>query len=175
MRTVWKHPLAIVFGSAFIATTAQGQERNNEEVRAIAAIHEWRGGVILDHSKPGKPVIEVDVRETEITDADLALLKPLTSLRKLELGMTGIGDAGIVHLKELTNLEELSLGGESTGAGIVHLKGLPKLCKLSLCNTMIENDELILLQQLRQLEELDLQDNRLTNRGLPNLSSTSPI
>ena len=46
----------------------------------------------------------------DITDADLALLKPFVSLRKLSLSMTDVSDAGIMHLKALINLEELDLG-----------------------------------------------------------------
>ena len=48
-----------------------------------------------------------EFRNTEITDAGLAHLKDVTSLRELNLIGTKITDAGVAHLKGLTKLQQL--------------------------------------------------------------------
>ena len=100
----------MVFGSCLVSAGAPGQARNDEQAKAIAAFGKFRVGLHFDELQAGRPVVEADLREMDITDADLALLKPFVSLRKLSLSMTDVSDAGIMHLKALINLEELNLG-----------------------------------------------------------------
>jgi hypothetical protein len=50
----------------------------------------------------------VDLHGTQVTDADLAVLKDLRELRTLDLRLTKIGDEGVGHLKNLTRLQNVS-------------------------------------------------------------------
>jgi hypothetical protein len=58
-----------------------------------------------------------------VTDAGLAHLVGLTSLRELNLWNTEVTDAGLAHLAGLKSLQELSLWGTRvTNAGVARLK-----------------------------------------------------
>lgn len=88
-----------------------------------------------------------------IADADLALLRQFPRLRKLSLGGPDLTDAGMQHLEELTNLHSLNLGWyERLGD-----KGLK-------C-----------LEPLKDLEELDLSQTRVTDRGLAGLRGMTKL
>jgi hypothetical protein len=71
MRPLRTSALVMVFGFCLVDATAQGQERNDEQARAIAAFGKFRVGLIVDELQAGRPVIEADLREMDITDADL--------------------------------------------------------------------------------------------------------
>jgi len=58
-------------------------EPNAGQPKAIAEIDKLGGKVILDEKSPSKPVIEVDLRETQVTDAgvkDLQRALPKTKI-----------------------------------------------------------------------------------------------
>src|SRR5947209_8449662 len=89
-------------------------------VQTMTPIEKLGGRVALDEATPGSPVVGVDLRGTQITDADLGHLKGLEQLRELSLQQTRISDAGLVHLTGLKNLQVLSLGKtQVTDAGLV--------------------------------------------------------
>lgn len=71
----------------------------------------------------------ISLRGTNISDAGLAHLKPLTELRDLTLAETRITDAGLAHLREFKSLQNLDLmGTRVTAAGIRELQAaLPEL------------------------------------------------
>jgi len=72
----------------------------------------------------------LDLRGTLVTDAGLVHLKKAQNLESLALG-DGITDAGIAHLSGLTTLRWLSLTGTKvTDGGLEQLQGLPRLAKL---------------------------------------------
>ena len=61
---------------------------------------------------------------TQVTDANLAHLGGLTTLKELRLYWTQITDAGLAHLAGLTALERLDLDDtQVSGSGLVHLAG----------------------------------------------------
>jgi hypothetical protein len=80
-------------------------ERGRE--KTVAAIKKLGGKVKVDEKRPGRRVMEVDLSFQQVTDADLAHLKGLTSLKSLELGGTKVTDVGLPHLKDLPRLELL--------------------------------------------------------------------
>ena len=83
-------------------------------------------------------VIEVNLSDSQITDAGLVHLKALINLDELYLSNTQVTDVGLVHLKELTNLQKLYLWDtQVTDAGLLHLKGLTNLEYLYLHNTPV--------------------------------------
>jgi internalin A len=70
----------------------------------------------------------LNLRNTPLSDEDLATFKRLSSLYYLDLQSTKVTDAGMVHIKGLPSLRVLSLRGTRVSdAGLVHLKGLTSL------------------------------------------------
>ena len=115
-----------------------------------AEIEKLGGRVGYDDESPERPIVHVDLHQTDVTDAHLVHLERLTSLQSLYLLDTQITDAGLEHLKGLTRLENLLLGytdagleqqitdyGLVTNAGLEHLKGLTSLQHLGLSGTQI--------------------------------------
>ncbi len=71
-------------------------------------------------------VTVVRLRETRITDAGLVHLGKITTLKRLHLEKTAVTDAGMQHLSGLKELDLLNLFGTAVGdAGLVHLKAYP--------------------------------------------------
>ena len=58
----------------------------------IAEIEKFGGSVAVDEKSPDKPVLEVYLRETKVTDAGLACLQGLNRLRSLNLAATRVTD-----------------------------------------------------------------------------------
>lgn len=71
---------------------------------------------------------ELQLENTQVTDAGLDHLKGLTQLRWLSLANSHVTDAGLRHLMGLTHLEQLHLSNtQVTDGGLQHLKGLTQL------------------------------------------------
>jgi len=86
----------------------------------------------------GHAANRVELKDTGVTDADLATLKHLPDLEYLTLANTQITDAGLAHLAGLNNLLVLTLSNtQVTDAGLVHLKALDKLEQLDLDGTKV--------------------------------------
>src|SRR3954462_5750171 len=94
--------------------------------RAVAEISRLGGRVQVDPARPGKPVIEVDVRLGKDApgvagDKQLEPLRNFPELRRLYLGGTRVTDGGLAHLRTLRDLRQLDLRSTSvTGAGLAH-------------------------------------------------------
>ena len=109
----------------------------------------FRNGIL-----PGKPVIGVNLDETQANDDDLADLKLFPQLQSLSIDETRITDAGLVHIKPLTSLTELSLDDTGIGdAGIAHLNGLVNLRKLTLAHTKVTDAGLVSLEGFEAPED----------------------
>lgn len=80
-----------------------GPEVGQDE--AVAAIRGLGGRVSYDKESHGRPIVSVDLTQTDVADADLLLLKALTCLQRLYLNSTRVTDAGLQHLKGLTSLQ----------------------------------------------------------------------
>ena len=124
-------------------------EPKTDEVKAIAEIEKLGGRVTRDEGSPGKPVIDVDLGNSQVTDAGLVHLKGLPQLQSLCLYGTQVTDAGLVHLKGLTRLQSLNLATpQVTDAGLVHLEGLTQLQSLVVGGTQVTDAGLVHLKGL---------------------------
>ncbi|MGH7170044.1 MAG: putative Ig domain-containing protein, partial [Gemmataceae bacterium] len=108
---------------------------------AEAALKKLGAEVDRDQFPDGKPIIGVSLVGKQVTDDDLVLLRPLTTLTELRLVRLRITDKGLVHLKDLKELDYLDLRGNDgiTDTGLAHLKGLPKLKTLRLLGTRVSD------------------------------------
>ncbi len=98
---------------------------NDAEDRAADAVKRWGGAVRRDDKLPSHPVIEVDLADTGVTDADLKELAAFTGLRQLFLPGGKVTGVGLEHLAPLKNLAEIDLGRESLTDS--HLRALRKI------------------------------------------------
>ena len=72
-----------------------------DEATAVKMIEKLGGTVTRDNRIAGKPVVDVDLRGTKVTDAGLKELKEFKDLQTLNLAATKVTDAGLEELKEL--------------------------------------------------------------------------
>ena len=116
-------------------------------------------------------------------DSDLAHLKGLAGLRKLNLMNTQITDAGLAHLKGMTGLRKLKLSDTKiTNAGLAHLKGMTGLRKLhlggpyiTLGGPYITDAGLTHLKGMTWLRELYLRETQITDAGLAHLKGLTEL
>src|SRR5215471_7635120 len=104
VRQRWAVRGGVVLG--LLVLTAAGQA---DEAAAVKAVEVLGGKVTVDDKQSGKPVVGVNVRATDFTDAGLKELKEFKRLQTLILIQTQVTDAGLKELKELKSLETLDL------------------------------------------------------------------
>jgi hypothetical protein len=118
--------------------------------RALATIHALGGQAMWDATRPGQPVVGVELSATRIKDADLRQLAGLNELEVLYLSYTQVTDAGLVHLAALSRLRILILEEtEVSDAGLTHLQGLSQLRLLDVFGIQVTEAGADTLQQAR--------------------------
>ena len=159
------------------SSESPGTETNIDQATAITEIKRLGGSVTIDEKSPGKPVIEVNLVGSKVTDASLVYLKGFPELKWLSLGNAKkITNAGLLHLKGLAKLEFLNLDfTQVTDTGLVHLKGLTKLKKLYLWGTKVGDAGLVNLKEMSELKVLQLWNTNVTDDGLVHLGGMSQL
>ena len=133
LRTILVIGLAIT--SAFYLPNAGGGGQGGDAAHenAVAAIEKRGGQVFRDETSFDRPVIGVNLDETQATDDVLVHLKRFPRIQSLTLDETRVTDAGLANLVQLTSLTDISLDETATtDAGLAHLSGLVNLRKLTL-------------------------------------------
>jgi Leucine Rich repeat len=172
---------AIVNGAVDCAREGSGAKPGqlpplNERQQAIAAIERLGAHVQRDAGFDGR-VHGIRFTVKQATDADLALLRPLTDARLVDLsGNRQVTDAGLLHIAVLTNLEALDLDGtQVTDGGLARLQGLKQLVGLH-CGTPTVGDEgLASLQALPKLQSLHLKSSGVTDAGLAHIGKLTRL
>ncbi len=104
----------------------------------------------------------LDLTGSEITDAGVAELKRIRSLRRICLSHARVSDRGIASLIPLSRLESLDLGGtlvtDASGGTLVQFT---RLKDLDLSKTTIGNPMVAQLARLNSIESLDLSGTAL--------------
>ncbi|MBT6143630.1 hypothetical protein HOH51_03920 [bacterium] len=154
---------------------AKSQTKTLEEIEmdAVAAIEELGGEV---RTSDRGWVIDVNLDDTDCTDADMVHLKGMTEMWYLHLNHTGVTDAGLVHLKGMTNLSELDISNTKvTDAGLVHLKGMVGMQRLYLARNNITDAGLVHLKGMTGMLELFLGETNVTDAGLVHLKGMTSL
>jgi len=145
--------------------------------RAVAEVERLQGKFELDETVPHRPLVKVDLSFTQASDASLAHLKGVTTLRELHLCGTRITNVGLEHVSSLTSLRVLDCWRckDFTDAGLEHLAAMPHLQRLSLWNTNVTDDGLGHLKRLTSLRVLDLSHTRVSDAGLKQLEGLTGL
>jgi len=133
-------------------------------------------GAVIDYGV-GDRVIDVDLDEKPVTDADLEHVAALPDLKILNLSNTQITDEGLKRLTGLTKLKFLYLFNTGiSDAGMLSLVELPRLEVLCLDRTRITDVGLKTLEELPRLEKLHVHSLApVTDAGLESLTKHSRL
>ena len=102
----WCGAVLVVAALAGCSKDRPQDAAGSPEDAAVKAVEKLGGKVERDDEQPGRPVVEVSLAGTQVTDADLKGLKDLKQLRHLDLSNTQVTDAGVQELEEaLPNCE----------------------------------------------------------------------
>jgi internalin A len=136
--------------------------------------------LVLSGSRVGKSLTvlsdltqlrELELENTDITDAEMKSLAALSNLRVLNLAGCNITDEGLQQLKALTDLQSLNLNRTKIrGAGLASLTGLSKLETLSLQETELQASEITSLAGLSGLRILHLAKTPVDGALIPLLA-----
>lgn len=164
---------SILCFSAFLGGC--GAPPTAEQTEAIAAIERLGGKVKFADDRPGRPVVEIALGGTAVSDADLGRLACFPELETLSLFDSAIGDAGLAHLKPLANLRTLYLGRTKvTDVGLDAVAGMTQLKTLGLSDTRVTDAGLLRLTHLQQLASLNLRRTPTTDAGVRKLKESLP-
>ena len=143
------------------------QAVNAKADRFQAEIKKLGGYVHRDKQRPGSPVVAVDLRGPQVSDATLEMLASQKDLETLVLVGAKVTDTGLKHLAKLGKLESLDLvGNEIDDTGLVALKNLQHLQTLVLNTPRVTDEGLKPLAGLSSLEALHLHGTQVTGSGL---------
>ncbi len=91
----------------------------------------------------GKNIVQLDLRNSNVTDEMLPALKNLPHLNRLHLDQTAISDKGLAHLAGLDFLEYLNIyGTKTTDTGLKQLENLKNLKSAYLWQTGVTGEGL---------------------------------
>ena len=126
--------MTVVMGCMAIAGCADPEQRL-EELGAKVAYH------------ADGQLKEVNLRGTDVTDADLAALRGLENVWMVNLHHTRVTDAGLRHVSTLTELKGLNLAlTHVSDAGLPYLENLTKLEGIVLDHTDVTPEGVRYLQ-----------------------------
>jgi hypothetical protein len=123
--------------------------------------------VNMVHSGYGKNLRHND----KVTPEAMPYLVCFPKLRCLYLHETQVTDEGMRYVGRLRRLETLYLwdAEDLTDAGVAQLRGLDRLKRVHINDSGIGDESLRVFGRLPEIEELGLQGNRFTDRGLKHL------
>jgi hypothetical protein len=159
--------------TSFIGQTRA--EENEAEKKAIAKIRE-SGALVLEIAQNDNRLdVSYITAPPKITAEQLAPLKDLTRLAKLNLGKLEIGDDALAPIAGQKTLERLHLEKTKiTDKGLEHVKGLENLEYLNLYGTEIGDAGLVQLEGLKKLKKLFLWQTKVTDEGVKKLQAALP-
>ena len=154
--------------SWLVLASPRSGRADDAEDKAVAFVEKLGGWITRDQKLPDKPVTEVDLQFTKVTDVGLKVLTPLKNLSTLYLYGTQVTDAGLKELAPLKKLTTLDLAEarKVTDAGLKKLAPLKNLTTLYLGGTQVTDAGLKELAPLKNLTTLYLNGTQVTDAGL---------
>jgi hypothetical protein len=167
--------------AAATAANGRGIDEQATYVEVVDAIREAGGKVIRADSDPGRPVIEVwwwTHSGYSIGNTDLAKLKKFPELRKLTLiGSSHYDGEGFAHIGELSSLRELDVHHVPTleNEDLVHLEQLKQLERLKLDQVWLTAEGLQHVRVLKNLKSLEVASDRVTDKAMPHIGQLTNL
>jgi imidazolonepropionase-like amidohydrolase len=168
-----------------------------KEERTAAATVENLGGKVEFNSEG--EVVKIDLNNSKVTDADLAILEKFPGLQSLDLRITSVGDEGVAHvrtlrklkflnlfrtnlsdkgmenLRGLIDLETLLIGGTKvTDIGLANIERHQRLRKISVFRTAVSDAGIKSLEKISSLEVLLIGESKITEEGTKSLQAKLP-
>jgi Leucine-rich repeat (LRR) protein len=131
----------------------------------------------LAHLRDLKSLRTLGLQNTPISDAAMAPISQLRSLESLGFTHAQLTDSGLAQLGGLKRLRRLSLYLCSgyTGAGLSFLKDLPQLESLVLYGQEITDQAAVNIAEAKNVRTLDLRDTAITDEGLRHLAGLTKV
>src|SRR5436190_9892331 len=163
-----------LFSAAFVNSHAVAEDADAEK-KAIAKIRE-SGALVLEIAQNDNRLdVSYITASAKTTAEQLAPLKELTRLAKLNLGKLEIGDDALAHIAGQKPLVRLHLEKTKiTDKGLEHLKALENLEYLNLYGTEIGDPGLAHLEGLKKLKNIYLWQTKVTDEGVKKLQAAIP-
>jgi Leucine-rich repeat (LRR) protein len=148
---------------------------NLEEIRIYTRIEITEGDISVLTRLPALKKLSIGNNATFAANA-FAELGKLNKLTDLDLNLAKIGDDDIAAIKGMTSLRRLNLDDTAvTNAGLQYLKGFTELYSLDLDHTHIGDAGLQYIVNLKSLRELSLTKTEVTNAGLADLKTMNEL
>ena len=118
-----------------------------------------------DNADPNEP----------ITDEGIKCLSRCRELARLAITRTVMTDAALAAIGEIKTLRFLGISAPRvTGAGLRHLEALPELVKLNLSETAVGDDAVEVIAQIKSVRILYVGQTRITADGCDRLRALLP-
>lgn len=143
-------------------------------LKYLEAVYQGRPAADILPAECGADWGELDRQYHEfldVTDAELAHMRPARSIRNLCLAHTHVTDAALLTMPTCDALEWLDLSfTPASNAAVARQVTSGNLQQLSLEKTAVTDELLASLAKLRSLEQLDLSQTAVTDAGLVHLA-----
>jgi len=127
LHQIWMLSVALLLAVVTLGCGETSDQPNSASERdaVVAAVENLDGLIEYDEESSDRPIVGVVFFDTFwVTDANLELLKGVTSLQRLVLVGTKVTDDGLEHLKGLTSLQALNLGETQIAVLVCGIIGL---------------------------------------------------
>ncbi len=123
-----------------------------------------------------KSIEDLDLSEcSQITDAGMAALGQMQSLKRLNLWRDAISDDGVKHFRGLTNMEWLNVDNtQLSDLGLEAFQAMSKLTFLHLGSTGVSDAGMPKLKPLKSLKDLKVTRTSVTEKGVEELLKDLP-
>lgn len=112
----------------------------------------------LEVLSQAKQIEELNILDTQVTDAQLAAIGKFTNLKELYIAESIGSDEGLAKLGQLHSLKYLTIYmmPQITDDGVAHLRNLTKLVSLTLPPSQITGRSLAIITQMPNLDNLEM-------------------
>lgn len=158
-----------------ITETVVSHVKINESVASLKPAGE-SGGEIGTITLTPEGQTEIDLSSTKLSDAGLANVQNIESLKAIDLTLTQVGDDGILRFEGSEALEKLNLAGTNvTDKGMAKVGGLKSLRILDLSGTRITDECLETVAKVPALKRLVLGYTVVTDKGVIALAGVKTL
>ena len=110
-----------------------------------------------------------------VNDGHLSPLADIQNLSELDLGNTQITEAGLKHISKANSLTKLSLANTAIDdAGMKQIEGLTNLMSINLYNTKVTDAGLAILKNMKFLRKVYAWQSGVTEQGADELKKALP-